>query len=88
MAGFLKGRTEQAVEVHVVAAFAFAPEGFAALGGEGGAVGPGAAVDVGGGQVEAEGGFADAGLAGKNAVCLFRYSKSKKSAIYPCFERS
>ena len=52
-----------------MATFAFAPEGFAGLGGEGGAVGPGAAVDVGGGQVEAEGGFADAGLAGKNAVC-------------------
>ena len=49
-----------------MAAFAFDPEGLAGDGSEGGGVGPGAADTVGSGQVEAEGGFADARLAGED----------------------
>ena len=49
-----------------MAAFAFDPESLAGGGGEGGAVGLGAAVTIGGGQMEAEGGFAGTGLAGED----------------------
>ena len=55
-----------ALEVEGVAGFAFAPDDVPGRAGEGGAVGPGGTVEVGGGEVEAEKGFAGAGLAGEN----------------------
>lgn len=55
-----------ALEVEGMAGFAFAPEDVAGWGGEGGAIRPGKMVEVSGGEVEAEKGFAGAGLAGED----------------------
>ena len=74
-AGEVQPPTTGALEVEGVAGFAFAPHdgGTCWVAGticgivhEGGAVGPGEAVEVGSGEAEAEHGFADAGLAGED----------------------
>jgi len=71
-AGEVEAPAAGALEVEGVAGFAFAPEDGGrdtfdvAAANKGGAVGPGAAFDVGGGEVETEEGFAGAGLAGED----------------------
>ncbi len=62
--GRIKAPTLQPGQIEAVSAVAFDPEGLARGGGEGAAVGPGTAVHIGGRYVEAEAGFAAAGLAG------------------------